>query len=93
MANLQLGLLGRPFLQLNNVPLPKSVSAKALGLVYYLAVTGQSHSREELAGLLWSDLDEARARRNLRVELAKIRPHLNEHLIIQRRSVAFGNSF
>ncbi|MEM7111946.1 MAG: BTAD domain-containing putative transcriptional regulator [Chloroflexota bacterium] len=88
MANLQLGLLGRPFLNLNNAPLPKAISAKALGLVYYLAVTGQAHSREELAGLLWSDLDEGRARRNLRVELAKIRPHLNEHLYIQRRSVA-----
>lgn len=89
MDNLQLGLLGRPFLQLNNTPLPKPLSHKALGLVYYLAVTGQAHSREELAGLLWSDLDEDRARRNLRVELAKIRPILNHHLIIQRRSVAF----
>ncbi len=64
-------------------------SIKALALVSYLAVTQQAHSREELAGLLWSDLDEGRARRNLRVELAKVKPVLGAYLDIQRRSVAF----
>ncbi|MEM8862720.1 MAG: BTAD domain-containing putative transcriptional regulator, partial [Chloroflexota bacterium] len=86
---LRLKLFGRPNITLEgDAPLP-AFSNKALGLVYYLAVTRQPSSREALAGLLWSDVDEDRARRNLRVELSKLRPHMQTYLDIQRRTVAF----
>jgi DNA-binding SARP family transcriptional activator len=56
-------------------------------LLFYLAVTRQRHSRQELAGLLWSEKTEERARNNLRVELNRLRPFLEGHLDIQRPSL------
>lgn len=45
---------------------------KALGLIAYLALEGPA-SRARLADLLWSENDEESARRNLRVELHRLR--------------------
>ena len=87
MATLKLALLGRPQIFLDDEPISELKSQKALALVFYLAVTGQEHSREELAGLLWPDKTEARARNNLRVEVARLRKPLAGHLEIQRRSL------
>ena len=39
---------------------------RALALVVYLAVTGQPHSRDALAALLWPDADEEQGRRAVR---------------------------
>jgi TolB-like protein/DNA-binding SARP family transcriptional activator len=53
---------------------------KARALLAYLAVSaGQWHGRNRLAGLLWSDRQEARARSSLRQALASIR-HLGQGL-------------
>ena len=87
MATLKLALLGRPQIFLGDEPLSHLKSQKAQALIFYLAVTGQEHSREVLAGLLWPDKTEARARNNLRVEVTRLRSHLAEHLDIQRRSL------
>ncbi|MFQ5434339.1 MAG: BTAD domain-containing putative transcriptional regulator, partial [Anaerolineae bacterium] len=73
-------------MRLDDVPVT-GLNKKALAIVYYLATTRQTHSREVLAGLLWSDYTEQRARGNLRVELGKLRPILGDFLIIERRSV------
>ncbi|MEM7118250.1 MAG: tetratricopeptide repeat protein [Chloroflexota bacterium] len=88
MATLTLHLFGRPEMRLDGVPIT-GLRQKALAVVYYLATTRQRTSREVLAGLLWSDYTESRARGNLRVELGKLRPLLSDHLHIQRNSVAF----
>jgi DNA-binding SARP family transcriptional activator len=45
---------------------------KILGLTAFLALEGPT-PRSRLAGLLWSDLDEASARRNLRRELHRLK--------------------
>ncbi len=87
MATLKLALLGRPQIFLGDEPLSHLKSQKAQALIFYLAVTEQEHSREVLAGLLWPDKTEARARNNLRVEVTRLRSHLAEHLDIQRRSL------
>lgn len=84
---LSIQLFGRPTLRRHNQPL--GLSYKAQALLSYLAVTRQAHSRQALAGLLWSDNSEERARRNLRVELARIRPLVGDYLLIQRRTIAF----
>jgi len=53
---------------------------KAQALLAYLALSaGQWHGRDRLAGLLWSDRQEVRARNSLRQALASIR-HLGQGL-------------
>ncbi|MBX3013996.1 MAG: tetratricopeptide repeat protein [Caldilineaceae bacterium] len=88
MPALDLALLGRPQIVLQGQPL-ELTSHKAQALLYYLAMSGQSHSRQTLAGLLWTDLDEAAARRNLRVELLKVRADLDAFLRADRDTIAF----
>ena len=45
---------------------------KAKALLVYLVVTGQAHSREALAALLWPELDSQRARGSLRRALHRL---------------------
>ncbi|MCK6626235.1 MAG: tetratricopeptide repeat protein [Anaerolineae bacterium] len=69
MADLRLYGLGPPRVELAGatVDLPRR---KALALLIYLAVSGQPHSRDALATLFWPDMDQQRARANLRRDLA-----------------------
>ena len=92
MTALKLTLLGRPQVLLDDQPIPDLNSSKAQALLFYLAVTRQRHSRQELAGLLWSDKTEERARNNLRVEITRVRPLLAEYLDIQRPSLRLRSS-
>lgn len=91
MPALELALLGRPQLMLNGQSLDIT-SHKAQALLYYLVMSRQSHSRQSLAGLLWTDLDEAAARRNLRVELLKVRADLDAFLLADRDTIAFDRA-
>lgn len=91
MSVLALALLGRPQIKSDDAPV-EIVSQKAQALLYYLALTGQTYSRQSLAGLLWSDLDEAAARRNLRVELLKLRNHVDEFIETARDTLAFDRT-
>lgn len=70
---LTLELLGAPRIILDGQEITGFNTRKDLGLVIFLAESGASHSREELAGLLWSDLPEDKARRNLRNSLSNLR--------------------
>jgi DNA-binding SARP family transcriptional activator len=88
MSALALTLLGRPQIRLDG-QLTTLASNKALGLLYYLAATGQVHSRQMLAGLFWSDLPEEAARRNLRVELNRLRSLFDSYLVGERETLAF----
>jgi DNA-binding SARP family transcriptional activator len=72
-APLRLTLLGEATATLGGKPLPGLSSRKALALLFYLAVTGRTHTRSSLAGLLWPDTPEANARMNLRKELSRLR--------------------
>lgn len=51
---------------------------KGLALLAYLAVTGQSHSRDALSTLLWPDSDQRRARSYLRHTLWTLKKALGE---------------
>jgi predicted ATPase/DNA-binding SARP family transcriptional activator len=55
----------------------------------YLAVTGRPHSRETLAGLLWGDMFEAQAAKNLRNVLSNLRALVGSHVLITRDEAAF----
>lgn len=65
---LTLHLLGHAHVSRNQQPVP--VSAKAVALITYLTIEKLPQHRERLADLLWTT---AEARKNLRVELARIR--------------------
>jgi predicted ATPase/DNA-binding SARP family transcriptional activator len=86
---LHLRLLGPVQLDLDGAPLNELVSTKARALLYYLAVTRQVHPRGKLAGLLWSDLPEADARRNLRVALNALNRVLPAYVHVIQDRLAF----
>ena len=80
--NLQIKVLG-PFEAFfsNGEPLDLPIK-KAQALLTYLAVENmRSHPRERLAGLLWGDVSDERARHNLRQTLSKIRGIFGEVLV------------
>ncbi|MBV7333108.1 hypothetical protein KFU94_33730 [Chloroflexi bacterium TSY] len=58
-------LFGYPKIDINGQPIDIK-SRKGLALLAYLAVTRQPQSRDTLAGLLWPEYDQTRARANLR---------------------------
>lgn len=87
---LEITLLGRPQIKLAGQVAPALNANKALALLYYLAATGQTHSRQALAGLLWSDLPEEAARRNLRVELNRLTTVFDPYLLRNRETLAFN---
>jgi hypothetical protein len=62
---LALSLLGPVAITQNGEPVGGQIPAKSQALLCYLAVTGQSHSREKSAGLFWGGKSEANARANL----------------------------
>jgi predicted ATPase/DNA-binding SARP family transcriptional activator len=49
-----------------------------VALLAYLAITGESHSRDTLATLLWPEQDQSRARAGLRAALATLKKALGE---------------
>src|SRR4051794_38973695 len=79
MARLTLSLLGGFVVAVDGVPVAGFDTDKTRALLAYLAVeAARPHSREALAGLLWSELPEDAARRNLRNSLYKLRQVLGE---------------
>src|SRR4249919_3479503 len=69
MAVLRLALLGPPDIRCDGAPLVVD-TRKAVALLAYLAVTGERHGRDALAGLLWPDHDTDHARGALRRTLS-----------------------
>lgn len=76
---LSLHLLGAPELRRDGQLLPISIK-KTWALLLVLACAGRS-ARPRLAALLWPELDEPTARRNLRRELARLREAGAETLV------------
>ncbi|MCA9900111.1 MAG: tetratricopeptide repeat protein [Ardenticatenaceae bacterium] len=74
---LQISCLGGFVAALNGRSLTNFHSSKAQALLIYLAVAGGRHTRAHLAGLLWPDFSETRARRNLSQTLSTLRKLLD----------------
>jgi predicted ATPase/DNA-binding SARP family transcriptional activator len=64
-------LLGTPRIEHDGVPVEVD-TRKAIALAAYLAVTKQSHTRDALAGLLWPEYNQSRARAALRRTLSSL---------------------
>jgi WD40 repeat protein/DNA-binding SARP family transcriptional activator len=88
---LQIRLLGQFDVRLNGkrVVIP---SRAGQSLLAYLALTaGSVHRRERLAGSLWPDTPEERARKNLRQELWRIRKAIpGEYILADEYTVTFN---
>lgn len=89
MAGIALTLLGLPTLAIEGRPVVPPPGAKELALLAYLALTGGSHTREELAGLLWGESPEAEARASLRQALKHLRDRVAGDLVAGRDRVGF----
>lgn len=92
MNGLQIKLLGGFTVVLGNQSVTQFRSAKARGLLAYLATQpDQDHARTTLATLLWGDLPEPAAKTNLRIELSNLNKLLADHpaLTITRNTVRF----
>ena len=79
MDHLSLSFFGAFQATLGSKPLEKFRSAKVQGLLIYLSLTPrQTHARDVLAALFWSDAPEAVAKQNLRQSLFRLRTVLGE---------------
>src|SRR5690348_9529073 len=71
-APVTIRLFGEPEVEAHGDPLALS-NQKARALLFYLALTGQPHTRNHLATLLWSESPNDSARRSLRATLFQLR--------------------
>jgi ABC-type oligopeptide transport system substrate-binding subunit/DNA-binding SARP family transcriptional activator len=72
MSRLALFLLGSPRIERDGAPV-RVGRRKSVALIAYLAMTGESHSRDTLATLLWPEHDQSRARAGLRAALSTLK--------------------
>ncbi len=86
---LKLSILGQVELAIDD-QMTTLLSGKAQALLCYLMVNGRSTSRQTLAGLLWGDLPEADARRNLRGVIMKLRQGVAPYLMISHQSIGIN---
>ena len=87
---LKFHLLGRPQITLNDQPVIDFASEKELLLFCYLACHPGEHSRSQLAGLLWSEMSEERARANLSTAVYNLRQLCPDALEVTRKTVALN---
>lgn len=85
---LELFLLGPLRILCNGQPVTTDLPVKAQALLCYLAVTGETYTRQALAGLLWSDTPEGKALGSLRVALTALRKRFPHHLTVTHLTVA-----
>lgn len=86
---LELLLLGTPQVIYAGQDVTDKLPAKAQAMLYYLAVTGETFSRQALAGLLWGGVAERKALTSLRVALNRMRKVLPEHWEATQQTLAF----
>jgi DNA-binding SARP family transcriptional activator len=80
MAHLKLLVLGQPRLERDGAPLELNLR-KALALLVYLAVSGQAHSRDALATLLWPESDGREGRARLRRTLHRLNQLVGQEVL------------
>ena len=86
MPRLQIKLLGAPEVLIDGRDL-RTDTRKAIALLAYLVVTGETQSRDALAALLWPDYDQENARSSLRRTLSTLRKALGGDWLTAQRDV------
>ncbi|MEM7537614.1 MAG: hypothetical protein AAF639_35920, partial [Chloroflexota bacterium] len=88
--DLELFLLGSPQITVAGEQITTFKTRKIQALLIYLAVTGQAHSRDTLAGLLWSDMPQKNARRSLRQALHGLRQAIDPTWLVVDETIALN---
>lgn len=89
---LKIMMLGVPSVQISGETVTGFISSKAVALVYFLAATGATHGRETIAGLLWGEYPESKARKNLRDVLSNLRRVLGDYLEISPQTISLNHA-
>jgi len=95
---LQIRLLGQFDIRLDGKRVTISSRAGQSLLAYIALTAGTPHRREKLAGLLWPDISDESARKNLRQELWRIRKALagqnpiTDYLLADEFTITFNRS-
>jgi DNA-binding SARP family transcriptional activator len=84
VSALAIRLLGPPPVECDGAALEVD-TRKAVALLAYLALSGQAHARESLAGLLWPDYEPERARGSLRRTLSVLLKALGGRWVVADR--------
>ncbi|MBV7333016.1 tetratricopeptide repeat protein [Chloroflexi bacterium TSY] len=88
MPQTQLLLFGPPRIVRDDEEVPLRMR-KAQAMLAYLAVSGQSHSRDSLATMLWPENSQREVRGHLRRELARVRKLLGkEHFVVDNEIIS-----
>ena len=87
---LKFSLLGRPQVTLNGQPVTGFASEKELILLCYLLLNPGEQSRPQLAGLLWGEMSEERARANLSTAVYNLRQLLPNAITANRKTAVFN---
>ena len=89
VRRLAIRVMGPPEMLLADSPLFLG-TAKARALLFYLAVNRQPHSRDHLVALLWAEMPESNARRNLTATLSTLRKDLADFILVDRDQIALN---
>jgi len=81
MSKLRISLLGRPQFEVDGKQIQIN-RRKSIALLTYLAVTGEQHGRDKLAGLFWPHAPRDLARAALRRSLTAIRREVGSEWIV-----------
>jgi predicted ATPase/DNA-binding SARP family transcriptional activator len=100
MARLSISLLGPIQVTLDGEPVTGFATDKARALLAYLAVEADCpHRRDALAGLLWPDQPQRKARQNLRQALTHLRQAIGDcpagepFLLVSRETIRFNPDY
>ncbi|MFZ4655724.1 MAG: BTAD domain-containing putative transcriptional regulator [Caldilineaceae bacterium] len=85
---LHIRLFGTPQLRVHERSLTAIITGRELALLVYLAVTGKVQDRSTLVDLLWQEVTEAQARKNLRNILYSLRQNIGDYLDITRQTIS-----
>jgi predicted ATPase/DNA-binding SARP family transcriptional activator len=92
MFYLALFLLGQPRIERDGEQI-KVPLRKATALLFYLATTGEPHSRDAIATLFWPECNEGAALNTLRVNLHALKKTLGEGwLVVDREAVGLRDN-
>ncbi len=87
---LRFTLLGQAVIKQDDRKALRFRSQKEAALLIYLAHTGQTHSREALADLLWDARTSKQSLANLRTALTRLRNQAADALIVERKTLTYA---